>query len=215
MLFPESGLFTMVLEVFDEESGHPVEVGPQIPPDLFGDWNPCDAAKTLFRVRAQRNPEPGIEVEIRWSNAGLPDPRRPEGSQVNLHLVRPGGGWFDPQSDCYADQPDHDWGVQGLEEDDPIFRQGMQTAYQLTEIIEPERAPPGRPFMVGLEYARRFDVDGYDFGAASVEVTVSFRGQLVWSSSEALGPLVMRGEGDFLPQLEIEWPDFRIRPLVP
>ncbi|MFN3201156.1 MAG: choice-of-anchor D domain-containing protein [Bradymonadia bacterium] len=211
-VFPEAARYRMVLEVFDEESGPPVDFfnGPD---DPLGTWVVCDSAQANLIVLAQPNPLPGLGVEVTWATPGLPDIRRPNGTVVDLHLRRPGATeWFQGSGTCRPDSCEHDWGAPGFELDDPTIRQGMQTAFQYIEIIEPETTPFGQSFDVGLRYRRRFDDDGYDFGPTYAAITVSFRGFPVWSSLDTFGPIELVDEGDFVPLIEITWPSQLIRP---
>jgi hypothetical protein len=70
----------------------------------------------LVALRAAVDPPPlsdrDLSVNARW-NTGATD--------VDLHLVRPGGAPFDPLNDCYYQRKHQDWGQSGQIADDPYL----------------------------------------------------------------------------------------------
>ena len=57
------------------------------------------------------NDDIGIHARLSWSKVG---------ADVDLHLIRPGGS-IDASSDCYFDNRNPDWGMVGIDCDDPTL----------------------------------------------------------------------------------------------
>ena len=172
-----------------------LRVGDERPAVDLVDVCPDSVAVMLIQVR--RNPQPELEVELRWATPGLPDPRR-DGNEVTLLLRHPRAqGWDDAPWVCELGEAcDQDWGDP---DGNPLARVfgglGSSGPFRLLEVLR-VRETDGRPYRVAARYRTRLDVDGFDYGPTHVVVQIRSEGRVVFDSSTALpasGTLVEAG----------------------
>ncbi|MEM7674383.1 MAG: choice-of-anchor D domain-containing protein [Myxococcota bacterium] len=75
-----------------------------------------------------------IAVSLRWDTSN---------TDIDLHLVRPGGRFFVPSGDCFFDSPSPDWGIIGETKDNPFLDEDNRIGLG-PESISLSEATPGR-----------------------------------------------------------------------
>lgn len=102
-----------------------------------------------------------------------------DGTDVDLHLVAPGGTAFDPNLDCYFRNTNPDWGVRNDPIDDPFLDDDDVNGFG-PENINLSRTAPGQ-YRVYAHYWRSGTV-----GASTARVEVFLGGQSVYTASQPL-----------------------------
>ncbi len=142
------------------------------------------------RVTIEALPDSAIAVQLRWHNAIDADEDDQNGSDVDLHMRRPGTKWkaygasasLQPRLSCSAQNRQPDWGPTGpegnpvLAKDDTDGGGPEGIRLQLPEIT----SEIGGPYEVGAYYYRGdtyVDTDNY-WGEAQTTMTVFIKGEL-------------------------------------
>ncbi len=72
----------------------------------------CPQPAAVVEIHAV--PDDDIYLELVWHTAGDADESDTDGSDVDLHLLHPGGrAWATAPADCYYDNRAPDWGPRG------------------------------------------------------------------------------------------------------
>lgn len=134
--------------------------------------------------------EIGIHVELEWDV---------DNSDVDLHLIRPGGTLFDCESDCYYANSNPNWGDQNDTMDDPFLDYDDVDGYgpENTNLSEPI---PGT-YKVAMHYYND-SYEGYTGGATKVTVRVYSYGNLLGT----YGPTTLTHTGHMWDVCNIQWP---------
>lgn len=107
----------------------------------------------------------------------------PNGADIDLHLVRPGGRFFkNPEDVCYCN-PNPDWGVVGQADDNP-FLDRDDLVGPGPENINLTRAPYDGEYDV---VAHHFAANGHT-GPVDVTVEVRLRGAVVSTRTQSMNP---------------------------
>ena len=106
----------------------------------------------------------GIRVELTWDT---------DGTDMDVHLVRPGGEYYDIPSDCHWDNPNPDWGVAGISEDNPSLDQDETEGYG-PENITLEQPNEEGSYLVIIHY-----FSDYDLGPSTATVRIWINDELV------------------------------------
>lgn len=157
---------------------------------VVDDMGERDACDVLVRAVA----EEGLRVEIFWNgppdrSCDGPSPPSPcDGSDVDLHLLRPGDEvWFDVDGDCHwsnCDVGSLDWGARGDDTDDPRLDIDDTEGFG-PENINVDDPEPGL-YRVGVDL---WDGDG----SPTAEVTVNiFCGETATEPVATFGPVRLR-----------------------
>ena len=118
--------------------------------------------------------EIGLHIEMEWDV---------DNSDVDMHLVKPGGTLFDCDDDCYYANMNPEWGVPGDTLDDPFLDYDDVDGYgpENTNISEPQ---PGVYKLVQHYYNDAYE--GWSGGATEVTVRIYSYGQLLGTFKETL-----------------------------
>jgi uncharacterized repeat protein (TIGR01451 family) len=106
-------------------------------------------------------PTSGIWVQLTWDT---------DGTDVDSHLLRPGGEFDDEVSDCYWDNMHPDWGVPEVTTDNPSLDQDVRFGYG------PENLTLQTPADAGIyQYKVHYYADN-DIGPTTAYVTIWING---------------------------------------
>ena len=134
------------------------------------------SSPTTVPLSAATAPPPAamtdISITLTWSSTA---------ADIDVHLVRPGGTFFDSPTDCCYCNTNPDWGVMGQTNDNPFLDRDDLTGPG-PENINLGAAEDGE-YEVVLHY---FSTSGAGDVTATVEVRV--RGTLIASRTETLAP---------------------------
>jgi uncharacterized repeat protein (TIGR01451 family) len=112
-----------------------------------------------------------VKIQLTWDTAG---------TNVDGHLIRPGGTIFSGVDDCYYGNPHPDWGTQGVIQGDPYLDHDDTDGYG------PETIYLSQPFESGdYKYAVHYRADNGQ-GATKATVTVWYNGVQVESWQKSL-----------------------------
>ncbi len=148
-------------------------------------------ASSIARLNVEVKPNTEIWVQMLWSTPGDSDETDAYGTDIDLHLKKPGTAWKgdslsvtdDPAKySCSAQNRRPDWGEEGAANDpvldlDDTNGAGPESIY----IISPERASDmGGPYQVAAYYYRACaDFDCREpYGASNVTIRVFLGGEL-------------------------------------
>jgi hypothetical protein len=169
---------------------------PMLPGQYVADLTVEDDAGQVAPGPACQQPRAAVRVNVPPPQEGLfialsfPEVP-PPGTDVDLHLLRPGGLWGHASDDCFAGNPAPIWGEAGNPQ---VIRHG---AYG--------------PELIHLPDPARFDAapDGYRIGvhAAALSTPVEVQVQ-VYTQGQARGGFrqVLQAEGDFWVAAQVIWP---------
>jgi len=150
-----AGLYRIGLVVRDSDD---IESGPI----GFGgndDDNLTDIVALPFR---------DLQITLSWDT---------DDSDLDLHLIRPNsdffGGYWSPDYDCFYGAPDPEWGSNGIEADNPLLAQDVDTG------MGPEQIALASPQDSGLYriYVHVFNQHGA--APANATVTISVEGDII------------------------------------
>ncbi len=118
--------------------------------------------------------EIGLHIELEWDV---------DNSDVDMHLVKPGGTLFDCDDDCYYANMSPDWGVAGDTLDDPFLDYDDVDGYgpENTNLSEPA---PGTYKVVMHYYDASYE--GWTGGPTNCTVRIYSYGQLLATYKEKL-----------------------------
>jgi uncharacterized protein YfaP (DUF2135 family) len=102
-------------------------------------------------------PANGIRVELTWDT---------DGTDVDSHLIRPGGEYWDGVSDCYWDNMHPDWGIEGVTTDDPSLDQDVRFGYG------PENLTLQEPYEEGIYQYKVHYYDDNGLGPTTATVRI-------------------------------------------
>jgi len=141
----------------------PLLAGPDAGYFLFHTDDPAEPQVQLDVSGLGTQPPPeelGLTIKLSW-DSDLTD--------VDSHLIEPGGAFFDCQTDCHFGNPSPDWGVAGAWQDDPFLDLDDVDGFgpEHTNISEPQ---PGTYRFVVHYYDDTFDGSSPDSANATVEV---------------------------------------------
>ena len=139
----------------------------------------------------------GLHIELEWDT---------DNTDVDMHLLAPGGTFFDCQKDCYFSNMHPDWGVAGDYLDDPFLDYDDVDGYG-PEHINMENPAPGTYKVLIHYYADNHD--GMSGGASKPVVRVYSYGQLV----QSFGPVTLSSTNAMWDVCNIDWPSVNITPL--
>jgi len=105
-----------------------------------------------------------IRVELTWDT---------DDTDMDVHLIRPGGEYYDIPSDCHWDNPNPDWGDIGVSEDNPSLDQDE------TEGFGPENITLEQPNEEGSYLVIIHYFDDYDLGHSTATVRIWINDELV------------------------------------
>ena len=114
--------------------------------------------------------ENDISIVLRWDTGG---------TDVDIHLVRPGGAFFTMPGDCYYANRSPDWGTRGESVDDPFLDMDNTTGFG-PETINLMQAEPGQ-YQVWTHFYQ-----GPFATTSNATVDVFLRGQAVGSYTQPL-----------------------------
>ena len=141
--------------------------------------------------------EIGLHIELEWDT---------DSSDVDLHLLQPGGDFFDCDTDCYFSNPAPDWGTQGDVMDDPFLDYDDVDGYG-PENINVSEPQPGS-YKVLLHYYSD-SYDGFGGGSSNAIVRVYSYGQLL----QEFGPQNLDQTNRNWDVCLVDWPSATITPL--
>jgi hypothetical protein len=98
----------------------------------------------------------GIRIELTWDAA----------SDMDLHFIRPGGAYWDLVDDCHWRNPNPDWGLPGVAEDNPVYSGDDTDGYG------PESIYLRLPYEVGTYQCKVHYFDDYYLGPSTATVTI-------------------------------------------
>jgi hypothetical protein len=141
--------------------------------------------------------EIGLHIELEWDT---------DDSDVDMHLVRPGGSLFDCESDCYYANMSPDWGAQGDTLDDPFLDYDDVDGYgpEKTNLSEPI---PGTYKVVMHYYSDSYE--GWGGGASKAIVRIYTYGMLV----QEFGPTTLQYTDHTWDVCTVDWPGAVVTPL--
>ncbi len=133
--------------------------------------------------------EIGLHIEMEWNV---------DNSDVDMHLVKPGGTLFDCDTDCYYANMSPDWGTSGSTLDDPFLDYDDVDGYgpENTNISEPQ---PGT-YKLAMHYYNDA-YEGWSGGPTEVTVRIYSYGQLLGTFKEKL-----QSTDDVWDVANIAWP---------
>jgi len=174
-------------------------------PDMghFVVHNDSPDAQARLEVRANGLPprleDVALHVQLEWDA---------DNSDVDLHLIRPGGTFFQGPGDCYFSNPSPDWGVAGDFHDDPFLDVDNVRGFG-PENINLETPSPG-VYTLSIDYYQ----DSYDedMGGGDVDTTATARifvhGNLVHTGNQLLDDM-----HDVWDVATIDWPAGVVTPV--
>lgn len=141
--------------------------------------------------------EIGLHVELEWDT---------DNCDVDLHLLAPGGTFFDCDLDCHFGNPSPDWGTQGDVIDDPFLDYDDIDGYgpENTNINEPQ---PGTYKILLHYYNDKYE--GIGGGPTYAIVRVYSYGQLL----DQFGPQNLDHTNRNWDVCLVDWPSANITPL--
>lgn len=119
---------------------------------------PSDAARRAVEVV----PESPVHVELVWHTPDDPDETDADGTDLDLHVTRPGGDWLS-QGDCYYGNPNPDWDPPGPAGDPNLDIDDVDGAGpENIRIARPQpTAAQGGPYRVAVHsYRLQFGSEG-------------------------------------------------------
>ena len=168
---------------------------------LAGTWsgyfnilsNDPDQPEVRLDVKGTSEPPPlesqGIHIQLDWDS---------DNSDVDLHLIAPGGSFYNAPNDCYYGNMSPDWGVSGNTLDDPFLDVDNVWGYG-PENINLQEPVPGT-YRVTIHYY----LDSYN-GSSSTStnatVTVFSYGNLLGT----YGPTYLAGTDSMWDVVDITW----------
>lgn len=152
-------------------------------------------------VRVTAIPDEDIHVQLVWRTPGDTDETDQIGADVDLHLLRtPGGVWDEAPYDCHFRNMTPDWGVVGVEDDDPSL--DIDDVNGLgPENINLDRPETGRRYAVGVYYYK-----DWDKGPSDVTVRIYLGGVLAYESTTTR----LDETGVFWDIGRIDWPTTQV-----
>lgn len=135
----------------------------------------------------------GLHIRMRW-DTDLTD--------VDMHVLAPGGQPWTCAGDCYFSNPNPDWGVAGMFEDDPFLDLDDVDGFG-PENVNIQTPMPGTYRVIAQYWA--------DHGGSPPEVVVEVLSfdQVVAS----YGPVQLNRSDDEWDVVDIDWPGLALRPL--
>ena len=133
--------------------------------------------------------ELGLHVKISWNT---------DDTDVDSHLLMPGGAFFDCFSDCYFGNPAPDWGVTGDIVDDPFLDVDDVDGFG------PENINISEPIAGTYTFIVHYYADHHDTFSKASDTTVE-----VWSYGTLLGtfgPTRLNSTNDAWDVFTIDWP---------
>jgi len=141
--------------------------------------------------------EIGIHIELEWDT---------DNSDVDMHLIKPGGQLFDCVTDCYFSNMNPDWGAAGDPIDDPYLDYDDVDGYgpENTNLSEPENGT----YKVVMHYYSE-SYDDWGGGASNATVRVYSYGQLLGT----FGPTTLEYTDKTWDVCTIDWPSANVTEL--
>ncbi|MBX5481102.1 MAG: choice-of-anchor D domain-containing protein [Myxococcaceae bacterium] len=184
---PEQPVTTMTLD-------------PKLPGEYVVELEVTDAAGATSLTPARASivaaPAEKLLVEMFWDNTV---------TDIDLHLLEDPSVTFGTiPGDCFYQNPNPDWGVQGDPTDDPTLIRDALTGYG-PEVIGYVNPPENKTYRVFAEFA-------HDHGAANPASAVTVRiyeyGKVQYEKTFTLNE-----KGEVFGVADIDWPSGKIKPL--
>ena len=159
---------------------------------LFVNTDPLQPEAKLDVSAVGKAPPPeeiGLRVKISWNT---------NDTDVDSHLIAPGGTLFDCTSDCFFANPSPDWGVAGAWQDDPFLDVDDVDGYG------PENINISEPIAGTYTFIVHYYADSHDGPSQPAATTVE-----VYSYNTLLktfGPTTTQSTNDVWDVFTIEWP---------
>jgi len=134
-------------------------------------------------------PTYGIRIELTWDK---------DDTDMDAHLVRPGGSMWSTTDDCHWQNPNPDWGLIGISEDNPSLDQDNRSG------LGPENITLEQPFEEGEYQVMVHYFDGGEPTMATVRIWIN--DELVATYSKEMA------DGDTWNCALIDWPSGGVSP---
>ncbi|MCA9562279.1 MAG: hypothetical protein KC561_02260, partial [Myxococcales bacterium] len=135
----------------------------------------CEPSEVVVQVV----PDEDLHVQLVWHTPNDADELDRDGSDVDLHLLRAPGSWFNSPRDCYYANEDPNWGEPGDSDDPSLDRDDIDG--RGPENINLDNPQDDQVYSIGVHY---FDDHGYGRSEATVRIYLS--GTLVYEGSQWL-----------------------------
>ena len=134
----------------------------------------------------------GIRVELTWDTGG---------TDMDVHLVRPGGEYYVSPGDCYWNNGNPDWGIAGITEDNPSLDQDDTYGYGPENITLEQPSEEGTYLVIIHYFADN------DLGPSTATVRI-------WINDELVATYVMEDmvNGEVWYCATIDWPSGEVSP---
>lgn len=170
-----------------------------------------------WKVKSTDPDQPEVKVNV--DGVGVPPPLEDialhivvdwdtNGTDVDTHLVMPGGTYFTCPDDCYYGNPSPDWGVQGDFLDDPFLDYDDTDGYGPENVNLQEPAPG--VYRVWIHY---FSDDGLGVSSSSSSSNVTVRIFINAVLAAEFGPVQLDDTNHSWDVCDVDWPSGTITPL--
>ncbi|UCB43242.1 MAG: DUF11 domain-containing protein [Dehalococcoidales bacterium] len=132
----------------------------------------------------------GIRIELTWDK---------NDTDMDIHLIRPGGEMWNIPDDCYWNNGNPDWGAAGVSEDNPSLDQDDVDGFG------PENLTLEQP-EVGIYQVKVDYFDDYDNGPSVATVIIWINDEKVAEYSQEMS------DGDTWDCAQIDWPSGVVTP---
>jgi uncharacterized repeat protein (TIGR01451 family) len=136
-------------------------------------------------------PTYGIRVELTWNT---------NSTDVDAHLIRPSGQYWDIPDDCYWENKNPDWGLSGVTEDNPSLDQDDTDGYG------PENITLEQPYEQGIYQYKVHYWNDYEHGPSIATVIVWINDVKVAEYSKEMS------NNEVWDCVSIEWPSGQVIP---
>lgn len=178
----------------------PLLAGPDAGYFLFHTDDPAEPQVQLDVAGFGTQPPPeelALTIKLSWDT---------DQTDVDSHLIQPGGSFFDCKTDCHFGNPSPDWGTAGAWQDDPFLDLDDVDGFgpEHTNISEPQ---PGTYRFIVHYYDDTYEGSSSDSATATVEV-FSFGNKI-----GEFGPQVLTGTNHTWDVFDVVWPGLALTPL--
>ena len=168
-------------------------------------------------------PDQDVHVQLVWRTPADPDETDSDGTDLDLHVMRPGIGdfhesWFSIPDDCYFENVDPDWGQPSSPTDDPEI--------DIDDINGggPENINLNKPemtsnfdygYVVGVHYyCDRGRFSREEYGPTFSNLRIYLKGELAWDYSAQNGEdKELATRGTFWEAASVAWPSLEVTPV--
>jgi hypothetical protein len=186
----------------DANGDYEVHVDAQDNRGLSSSSAGCRSSASI-QIRAV--PAAAFHTQLTWNTPADPDATDEgtgAGADLDLHVLRSGGCWADPEFDCHFRSPTADWGVPGFTGDDCLMDRDDSDGWGPENVSVDE--PAADTFRVGVNYW-----SDHGFGVSYATVVITLDGIAAYEVRDKAMPTT----GTWWEVCTVAWPSRNVIPI--